>query len=120
MDSTELGRQRILAWFIDALIILGVCALLGRLGWIVSSGYVLLRDGLFEGQSLGKRIMGLKVVAHQAQLPCTFLDSFIRNMLWLLPIVNIVMGFTGLHALVHDRYGRHWGDRLANTQVIRA
>jgi len=97
-----------------------VAALLGRLGWVVSALYVLLRDGLFEGQSVGKRIMGLTVVAHHARQPCTFLDSAVRNSLWLLPIVNVVMGLTGLHDLVHDPRGRHWGDRLANTQVVHA
>jgi len=120
MDSTELARQRVIAWLIDLLMLIGLSVLFRTLGYVVSAAYILCRDGLFDGQSVGKRIMGLKVVAHQQQLRCTFLDSFIRNMLWLLPIINIVMGFTGLHALVHDPRGRHWGDRLANTQVICA
>ncbi len=120
MDSTELGRQCVLAWLIDGLVMVGVCVLLGRLGWVVSVLYILLRDGLFDGQSVGKRIIGLKVVAHEVQRPCTAPDSFVRNVLWMLPIVNVVMGVTGLHYLLHDPHGRHWGDRLADTRVIRA
>jgi len=120
MKQPEVSRQRVLAWLIDALIVLGLTVLFQALGGLVSLVYILLRDGLFEGQSLGKRIIGLKVVAHKDRLKCTFLDSIVRNLLWVIPIVNCVMGFTGLHYLLHDARGRHWGDRLANTQVIRA
>jgi hypothetical protein len=48
------------------------------------------------------------------------MDSAVRNVLWVIPVVNVVLGFTGLHDLVHDPRGRHWGDRLANTQVVKA
>lgn len=120
MDSTDLGRLRLLAWLIDLLMLIGFSALFGPPGWLVSAGYILGRDGLFDGQSIGKRIMGLKVVAHHPPVRCTYLDSLVRNMLWLVPVVNVVMGFTGLNALLHEPRGRHWGDLLANTQVVRA
>ncbi|MBI4004184.1 MAG: RDD family protein [Candidatus Omnitrophica bacterium] len=120
MTSEELARQRVIAWIIDALILLGLLILFQGLGWLVGGAYILFRDGCFEGQSPGKRIMGLKVVAHKDRLRCTFLDSAVRNVLWVIPVVNVVLGFTGLHDLVHDPRGRHWGDRLANTQVIKA
>ena len=107
-DPAQLGRQRVLAWLIDGLMMMA------------SLGYLLLRDGLFEGQSIGKRIIGLKVIAHHPPVRCTYVDSIVRNILWLVPVVNVVMGFTGLQALVHDPRGRHWGDLLANTQVVRA
>ena len=118
MTSAELARQRIVAWLIDFLIVAGVSILIGGLSWFAGAAYILLRDGLFEGQSLGKRIMGLKVVAHQQQLRCTYLDSIVRNLLWVIPIVDFVMGLTGLHYLMHDPQGRHWGDRLADTRVL--
>jgi len=123
MSSAEVARARVIAWIIDLFIVLGVVILFGAagwLGWLVGGAYALWRDGLFDGQSIGKRIMSLKVVAHQEQLRCTFLDSFVRNLLWVIPIIQIVVGFTGLHALMHDPRGRHWGDRLANTQVVKA
>lgn len=120
MTSTNLARERLLAWLIDVLLIVGLWTLIGPLSGLVGVGYLLLRDGLFEGQSVGKRIMGLRVVAHDAQLKCTFLDSIVRNVLWVIPLVQVAMGLTGLHYLMHDAEGRHWGDRLANTRVIRA
>lgn len=120
ISPVELARQRILAWLIDLMILLGLSILLGGVGWIIVAGYLLLRDGLFAGQSLGKRIIGLKVVVPGEARPCTFKDSTVRNLLWLVPIVNVVMGLTGLHALMHDRRGRHWGDRMGQTQVVAA
>ena len=120
MTSEDLARTRVVAWIIDLLILLGLCILFQGLRWVAGAAYILLRDGCFEGQSPGKRIMGLKVVAHRDQLRCTFLDSAVRNVLWVIPVVNVVLGFTGLHDLVHDPRGRHWGDRLANTQVVQA
>ena len=120
MSSAELARARVIAWIIDLLVVLGLWMWLGWLGKVAGCAYVLLRDGLFGGQSIGKRIMGLKVVAHAKRLQCTFLDSIVRNLLWLIPVLDVVVGFTGLHALMHDPHGRHWGDRLANTQVVKA
>ena len=120
MTSEDLARQRVIAWMIDALIFTGLWLMFQWLGWLVGGAYILLRDGCFKGQSPGKRIVGLKVVAHNDRLPCTFMDSAVRNVLWIIPVVNVVLGFTGLHDLVHDPRGRHWGDRLANTQVVKA
>ena len=120
MTSEDLARRRVVAWMIDGLIVVGLWIMFQGLGWLAAAAYIPLRDGCFEGQSPGKRIMGLKVVTHKDQLRCTFLDSAVRNVLWVIPVVHVVMGFTGLHGLMHDPRGRHWGDRLANTQVVKA
>ncbi|MBI2104913.1 MAG: RDD family protein [Candidatus Omnitrophica bacterium] len=120
MAKPTLAQQRIYAWLIDLLLFLGLGAFFGGLGWIASTGYWLLRDGLFEGQSVGKRLMGLKVVVGTAHARCTFVASAVRNLLWVIPLINLAMGLTGLYALSHERAGRHWGDRLADTRVLRA
>ena len=114
-------QQRIYAWIIDALICVGLGGLFGVLGWLASTGYWLFRDGLFEAQSVGKRLMGLKVSGQRsAGSRSPFLNSFLRNVLWIVPVMNLLMGITGLHALFHDSAGRHWGDRLADTRVVKA
>ena len=121
MSTSELARQRVLAWIIDSLVVIGAALLVGGLGWLVFVVYWLLRDGLFDGQSIGKRVLGLRVVAGAAARDrCTFKASAIRNVLWVIPIVNVVMALTGLHYMMHDQRGRHWGDRLAETQVVAA
>ena len=121
MAKADLAQSRIYAWLIDLLLVFGLGALFATpLGWAASTIYWLIRDGLFEGQSIGKRLMGLKVVAGEARTRCTFRYSAIRNLLWVIPLVNVVMGVTGLYYLSKDRAGRHWGDRLADTRVVKA
>ena len=120
MTTAHIAQRRIYAWLIDVLLVVGVSIPLPLVSWLISPAYILLRDGLFEGQSVGKRIMGLKVVAHSARLQCTYLDSVVRNILWVIPVVNLAVGLTGLNYLLHDPKGRHWGDRLANTEVVSA
>lgn len=112
-------QLRIYGWLIDIAIVAGLGTLFGGFGWIASAGYWLMRDGLFEGQSVGKRLMGLKVVAGQGRARCTFANSAVRNVLWVIPIINVVMGFTGLYYLLNTPDGRHWGDRLADTSVVK-
>ena len=120
MSQTPITQARISAWLIDLLLMIGLSLLVHGLGWLLGTGYWLLRDGLFEGQSVGKRLLGLRVVTGKALARCTYLDSVIRNLLWVIPLVNLVMALTGLHALTHDPAGRHWGDRLADTRVVHA
>ena len=112
-------QHRVIAWLIDGLLVLGLINLLGRAGWLAMITYWLLRDGLFAGQSVGKRLMGLQVVMHQGRRPCTFKHSVIRNVLWLLPPINVFMAFAAVYSLLrHGGGARLWGDRLADTQVI--
>jgi uncharacterized RDD family membrane protein YckC len=119
-DPVHLARLRVAAWLIDLLLVVGLGGLLNGLGWLFGAAYWLVRDGLWTGQSVGKRVMGLRVVVDREPPRCTFTDSMIRNVLWLVPILQVVVGFTGLYHLLHDPRGRHWGDRLAKTQVVGA
>lgn len=121
MGNVSLVQQRIYAWIIDALLCLGLGGLFGRLGWMAGTGYWLFRDGLFEGQSVGKRLMRLKVSAQRSAKPRSpFVNSFLRNVLWLIPVIDLLMGATGLYELFRTPDGRHWGDRLADTRVVKA
>ena len=43
--------------------------------------YTLLADGLEGGQSFGKRMVGIRVVSMQSGAPCSFGQSFVRNLL---------------------------------------
>jgi uncharacterized RDD family membrane protein YckC len=119
MAKADLAQLRIYAWLIDLLLALGLGAMFATpLGWAASTLYWLLRDGLFEGQSIGKRLMKLKVVMGKDRRRCTIAASFIRNLLWAVPFVNLVMAATGVYYLSKDRSGQHWGDRLADTRVV--
>jgi len=118
--TIALPRVRVFAWCLDCLVAIGLGVLFGGLGWLVSLLYWLIRDGLFDGQSLGKRLMRIRVVVGPEQSRCTFAVSAVRNLLWVLPVMNIAVALTGLYYLLHDPNGQHWGDRLARTRVVTA
>ena len=80
--------------------------------WLVVLIYTLLADGMFKGQSIGKKILGLYVVNTKTNEPCTFTQSALRNITYLL-------GFIDLIFLVGSER-RRIGDRLASTKVMMA
>ena len=76
--------------------------------------YFLFRDALFEGQSIGKKAAGLKVVDPNNQ-KCSLWRSCLRNILFLIPLLGviieyIVMGISG--------DARRIGDHIAGTTVV--
>ena len=85
--------QRLLGQMIDGLV--GIAPLLllmvpldDRTTRVVGIGWILwmlfhylLADGLPNGQSLGKRVVGTRVVSVSTGEPCTYLQSFVRNLL---------------------------------------
>ncbi len=111
-------RTRIAAWLVDSVVTLGLGIVFGGLGWLAGTGYWLLRDGLFNGQSIGKRLMRLRVIVASDGHSCTFGESAVRNVLWVIPVMNAVTALTGLYYLLHDSQGHHWGDRLARSTVV--
>lgn len=83
---------------------------------LVMLGYSLLKDGLFGGRSPGKKLMGLKVVNVRKNTACSFKDSLLRNLTFMVPVLNIIeclMPFV-------DAEGLRFGDKLAGTQVVDA
>ena len=75
--------------------------------------YVLVRDGLFGGRSVGKKLMGLRVVNVKANRPCSIKDSILRNVTLLIPI----LGFIELLMPLVDAEGLRFGDKIARTKV---
>jgi uncharacterized RDD family membrane protein YckC len=111
---------------------LGLAA--GRAGFVVALLYLLLADGVFHGQSVGKRIFGVKAVFLPMRTDARFRDSTLRNA----PLALIVLlrmmpeplglraGLAGLLVIcaveawkaVRDPLGRRFGDVWAQTQVV--
>jgi uncharacterized RDD family membrane protein YckC len=73
--------------------------------------YTLLADGLEGGQSWGKRMVGIRVVSMQTGTPCSFGQSFIRNLLLM------ILGPIDWIFIFGDRRQR-LGDKLAGTIVV--
>ncbi len=91
---------------------------------------LVLRDAVFPGQSIGKRIAGLKVVATNAAPP-TPVHSIIRNVsaapLALIPLpwigyVGLValLGWFGVDCFLVMTQGKRLADRFAFTTVVNA
>ena len=125
--------NRFLAKFIDFLLIGALSQILKPIGPLAGLTYILISDGLFQGRSLGKRIIGLRVITKKEEKECTFRDSIIRNLtpavvvlFSILPLIGWFLFFTvGIVILIFESYliftdeaGIRIGDILANTQVI--
>ncbi len=121
---------RAVAGFVDILLIIGLARLPDILGFLSAVGYILVRDGLFGRQSIGKKLIGIRVTASEdSRPPMAYRDSIIRNMtyavaylLFLIPYAGWVLGplaggLECLAALGDDR-GMRIGDLLARTVVV--
>lgn len=77
-------------------------------------GYFLLFEMLWNGQTPGKRIFGLRVVRRDGQ-PISAVASLVRN---IVRAVDMFL-FLGLVVMLIDRQSRRLGDFAAGTLVIR-
>jgi uncharacterized RDD family membrane protein YckC len=121
---------RAIAGFVDLLIVIGLARLPDVLGFLSASGYILIRDGLFEGRSPGKKLIGLSVSLEEEPGAAGYRESIIRNVplaaayiLFLIPYAGWVFGpavlaIEWLVALGDDR-GMRIGDMLAKTWVVQ-
>ncbi|MGB9885659.1 MAG: RDD family protein [Moorellales bacterium] len=124
--------HRILAYLIDA-VVGGLLSLIPFVGGILGFFYFLLRDGLGEGQGVGKRLVGLRVVEYPGQGGANFADSARRNLVFAVPMLLLVIPVFGrimyavvmilvwvleIYLVLTDPQGRRLGDRWAGTMVI--
>lgn len=108
---------RFLAVFIDGLLFAGVgiaihFPLFGLLGIV----YETILISRWNGQTIGKKIMGIKVVTVAGgSLDAT--RAFIRSLSKILSALPLYLGF--LWALWDDRH-QAWHDKIADTLVVKA
>ena len=82
------------------------------IGIILFLLYLLFQDGLRNGQSYGKRIAKTKVIDSRSGSPCTFGQSFIRNLL--LSILGLIDWI-----FIFGEKRQRLGDKAARTLVIK-
>ena len=75
--------------------------------------YNCIKDGIREGQSIGKGLMGMRVVDFQTGMPATMNQSFIRNC-----CPGCLDGCCCYLIGLMDKDGRRIGDQAAGTVVI--
>ena len=102
--------------FIIALILYSISPTIGGVVLIAAIGYaifyILFADGFVRGQSYGKRILNIAVVSSSTGEPCTYSQSFLRNLLLtLLGIIDWVFIF--------GKKRQRLGDKAAGTIVIK-
>jgi uncharacterized RDD family membrane protein YckC len=128
MQKADL-TTRAVAGFIDLLIVMALARLPDVIGFLAAVGYVLVRDGLFDRQSIGKKVIGLRVaLADDPAGNASFRESIIRNvtlavafLLFRVPYAGWVLGPLVLAvealAALGDERGMRIGDLLARTSV---
>ncbi|WP_235562341.1 RDD family protein [Methylophilus sp. Leaf414] len=80
-------------------------------GFAVGLLYFLLSDALSNGQSIGKRLVNIRVIHKETMRPCTLFQSFLRNVTFPLGILDWSLIFFGSH--------RRLGDFIASTIVVK-
>ena len=128
--KAEVGT-RLIAALIDA-VLQWVVGLIPIVGGLIGAAYMLLRDGLPDGQSLGKKVMKLRVVTLDGK-KADYAASCKRNVIFAIPsiitiipivgwiiggILGVVVAVVEIVGVFNDPKGRRLGDKWANTQVI--
>ncbi len=113
----------------DLVIALAVAEALPRAGWVAAVLYILVADGISNGASVGKKLLGLRVLSASGE-PCGLKDSIMRNLMfgmgvlfWTVlhpilgwPLLAAAIGVESLVLMGSDN-GRRLGDELAGTRV---
>ena len=127
--------NRLIGKAIDLTIVLALAAVpLYPAGGLAAFLYILICDG-FQGRSLGKRLVGLRVINTATGNPATFQDSIIRNSTVAIPVLFFMVPLVGwflwfligipilaIEIYLMTRLEQHarLGDTMADTQVLSA
>lgn len=131
--SDELKRAslllRIVAKVLDFILIAAVAEVAPKAGFYAGLLYLLISDGLFDGRSVGKLLIGLRVVSITGDEPCSMKESIVRNaplgaglLLYKLPWIGwifiILVSLVEFLILLGSKNGMRLGDELAKTSVV--
>ena len=116
----ELARPG--ARFVGALIdgvLSAIASTIPAIGIVIAIVYSLVKDALpfLEGQSIGKRAMGIRAVKQASGEPLTndYVTAIVRQVSLWIPLFNVVDA-----AMVFSQDRRRFGDRWAKTIVVVA
>ncbi|HHV07249.1 MAG TPA: RDD family protein [Firmicutes bacterium] len=141
MEKADL-ITRFLAALIDGMVV-GILTLVPLVGLLAAAVYMLTKDGIvyeltknqeFRGRSIGKRILGLKVVRldnmemdistsarRNLTLGLGSLIALVPIIGWILGvIIGAIMNIVEMLFVLMDSEGRRLGDKWAGTQVVVA
>ena len=100
-------------------IIIGIILLL--LGYIVRIVYSFIKDGIGNGQSYGKKVMGLMVIDLRSNTPINKGQSVLRRAVYVATLLVPIAGpfIEPIMVLINEK-GKRLGDMASSTQVIKA
>ncbi len=124
-------NKRVCAYLIDSCVIAVPCiavqflagSMFSTIVWLV---YLLIKD-CFNGQSLGKKLVGIQIV-DMDNAPAGPNQTVMRNLFWIvvcvLPLFNPYLGLLSAAiviyeyvALIRDPFGQRFGDKMSLTRV---
>lgn len=92
-------------------------ALGGVIVFVLNWGYYMVFEITTNGQSLGKRVLGLRVIK-EGGYPISFADSAIRNLVRIADFLPLFYG-VGLLVMLLNKNWQRLGDLAAGTLVIK-
>jgi uncharacterized RDD family membrane protein YckC len=115
--------RRLVAIIVDGLIIgivYGIIYAISKpLGTVVaivgSLAYFSYFEGSASGQTIGKKLLGIRVIDFRGGGPIGFGRGFIR---WLGRIVSSIVCYLGYLWMLWDREKQCWHDKIATTVVV--
>jgi len=120
---------RTAAKIIDFILIAAAMEIIPRAGYFAGLAYLLLADGFFDGRSIGKKLIKIRVVSTETNNACSFKDSILRNstfglgyLLWITPWIGWI--FIGLVSVLEfililgSKDKIRLGDEIAKTAVL--
>lgn len=124
---------RVVAKSIDLILALLLSGLFFPFGVILGVFYLAVCDSLSDGQSIGKRFVGMAVLSLKDGGPCSVKQSCIRNLPFFVALLHFLIPFWGhywglfalgvfcfgeLYFLLKLKSGHRFGDVMADTTVI--
>src|SRR5687768_5184150 len=94
-----------------------IIAVLGLVAFLFFWGYYIFFEMLWNGQSPGKRWVGLRVIRADGT-PITLSESFIRNLARIIDFLPAAYG-VGIVTMFIDKQSRRLGDLAAGTLVVQ-
>jgi uncharacterized RDD family membrane protein YckC len=129
--------ERFIAKFIDFLVMGALFMVPGAVGPLAGTTYIIISDGFKGGQSLGKKIIGLRVVSLLTGSPADIRKSILRNspfavlviffyLVGWIPYLGKLLEAAAFLAvfgieialIFTDDLGQRFGDRVARTLVV--
>lgn len=114
-------------WFLSALLagtagttadsqaVAGVALLLWLVLTVAQIAYFVVLEGGPSGQTLGKKVMDIRVIDFSTGGPLGYGKAFVR---WIGRIPSTIVCYLGYLWMLWDRERQTWHDKIANTVVV--